>query len=81
MKTNLATETQRTQRGKNTYGKNVFREVRVMCLKCKARKTCFMQCDTGDHDNWCCDFCRENTTHRVSEVSPLRPLRLGGKKS
>lgn len=55
----------------NTYGKNVFREVRVRCGQCQGRKVTNMQCDTGRY-RWPCDLCGEDTWHIVTEVKPRR---------
>lgn len=59
----------------NTYGKNVFREVRVRCPQCKGTHVTNMQCDTGDH--WFdCGICGSKTKHKVSEVAPSRRTRF-----
>jgi hypothetical protein len=60
--------------GTNTYGKNVFREVRVHCQECDAKTTTNMQCDTGTYQ-WDCETCGESTPHVVTEVSPKQPPR------
>lgn len=56
--------------GKNTYGKNRFREVEDRCLQCNGKHTTNMQCDTGVYD-WHCEICGEKTQHEITEVHSL----------
>ena len=56
-------------KGKNTYGENAFREVRVRCTGCGGKKITNMQCPTGTYV-WHCDLCGEDTKHTVKETEP-----------
>ena len=55
----------------NSYGSNVFREVKSRCTRCRGVTRGHMQCDTGTHE-WDCQLCLERTPPVVTEVKPSR---------